>query len=345
MRRTRRKREKYKKKIIVISVFLFLIIMTSGYAAFSTNISLHAKGNIKCHPEIAKDKLLKTLTTVGDGLYKDEYEAGRYVYKGASPNNYIDLNDETYRIVSLESDNTIKVIKEKSIGTMKYDSKNTRYSTNKNDYCNAQNGCNAWANNKTTLDKSGQNISKITDGLNDILLDLPNQDSYLNSYLNNSWYNTLDNQIKEIIDNHIFYIGPLLYDKKIIQSLETDISQEKEYRWNGKIGLINVTDFVKASNNPDCTSVMDHNDATYKCYNDIEYNYLIIKEGFQWQWLLNPYGASNNMHEYVWNVGYDGRIGANPASNSYQVRPTFYIKSNIKLCGNGTLSNPYTIAD
>ena len=74
MRRTRRKREKYKKKIIVISVFLFLIIMTSGYAAFSTNISLHAKGNIKCHPEIAKDKLLKTLTTVGDGLYKDKYE-------------------------------------------------------------------------------------------------------------------------------------------------------------------------------------------------------------------------------------------------------------------------------
>ena len=47
MRRIRRKKEKQKKKIIIISTFLFLIIMTSGYAAFSTNITLHAKGNIK----------------------------------------------------------------------------------------------------------------------------------------------------------------------------------------------------------------------------------------------------------------------------------------------------------
>ncbi len=68
MRRTRRKREKYKKKIIVISVFLFLIIMTSGYAAFSTNISLHAKGNIVQSCNIG-GKTIKTVTE-GDGLYK-----------------------------------------------------------------------------------------------------------------------------------------------------------------------------------------------------------------------------------------------------------------------------------
>lgn len=41
---------------------------------------------------------------------------------------------------------------------------------------------------------------------------------------------------------------------------------------------MNVSDFVKASNNPNCTSVMDHNDATYNCPNDIDYNYLIIKK-------------------------------------------------------------------
>ena len=47
MRKIKRKREKIKKRVIIVSVFLFLIIMTSGYAAFSTNITLHAKGNIK----------------------------------------------------------------------------------------------------------------------------------------------------------------------------------------------------------------------------------------------------------------------------------------------------------
>ena len=35
------------------------------------------------------------------------------IYKGADPNNYIVLSNELYRIISLESDNKIKVIKEK----------------------------------------------------------------------------------------------------------------------------------------------------------------------------------------------------------------------------------------
>ena len=30
--------------------------MTSGYAAFNTNISLHAKGNIKCNPQNIEEK-------------------------------------------------------------------------------------------------------------------------------------------------------------------------------------------------------------------------------------------------------------------------------------------------
>ena len=85
MRRIRRNKEKQKKKIIIISAFLFLIIMTSGYAAFSTNITINAKGNIKCNPKIVKENLLENLTTKGDGLYIDEYEEGRYVYKGVNP--------------------------------------------------------------------------------------------------------------------------------------------------------------------------------------------------------------------------------------------------------------------
>ncbi len=46
MRKIRRKRENQKKRIIIISVFLCLIIMASGYAVFSTNITFYVKGNI-----------------------------------------------------------------------------------------------------------------------------------------------------------------------------------------------------------------------------------------------------------------------------------------------------------
>ena len=65
-----------------------------------------------------------TTTSGGDGLYKDPYETGRYVFKGANPNNYITFNNEQagWRIISLEPDGTIKIMKIASIGSRTYDS-------------------------------------------------------------------------------------------------------------------------------------------------------------------------------------------------------------------------------
>ena len=111
MRKIKRRKEKNKKRIIVISLFLFLIIMTSGYAAFNTNISLHAKGNIKCNPQNIEEKIKKDITTEGDGLYKDEYTEGRFVYRGTNPNNYIEFNNELWRIIAKEQDGTLKIVR------------------------------------------------------------------------------------------------------------------------------------------------------------------------------------------------------------------------------------------
>ena len=38
--------------------------------------------------------------TSGDGIYKDEYESGRCVYRGENPNNYIRFNNEPWRIIA-----------------------------------------------------------------------------------------------------------------------------------------------------------------------------------------------------------------------------------------------------
>ena len=63
------------------------------------------------------------IVTSGDGLYKDEYEEGKYTYKGANPNNYITFNDEEagWRIISINSDGTIKIMKNGSIGDIAWD--------------------------------------------------------------------------------------------------------------------------------------------------------------------------------------------------------------------------------
>ena len=62
----------------------------------------------------------------GYGLYKDEYENGRYVYKGANPNNYIEFdNGEIWRIISKEADGTYKILKNELLPDQTWDSSNS----------------------------------------------------------------------------------------------------------------------------------------------------------------------------------------------------------------------------
>ena len=67
------------------------------------------------------------IVTSGDGLYADEYEEGKYTYKGANPNNYVTFNNEKagWRIISINSDGTIKIMKNTSIGDIAWDTSNS----------------------------------------------------------------------------------------------------------------------------------------------------------------------------------------------------------------------------
>ena len=73
----------------------------------------------------AGDSILENtdVVTSGDGLYKDENE-DRYFYKGKNVKNYVTFNNETagWRIISVEKDGTIKIIRNTSIGDMSWNS-------------------------------------------------------------------------------------------------------------------------------------------------------------------------------------------------------------------------------
>ena len=62
----------------------------------------------------------------GDGLYADSYESGRYFYRGKNPNNYITFNGEKagWRIISIEPDGTIKIMRTANDGNRAWDSSN-----------------------------------------------------------------------------------------------------------------------------------------------------------------------------------------------------------------------------
>ena len=69
---------------------------------------------------------LKALAiTEGDGLYADEYEAGRYFYKGTNPNNYLTFNNEIWRILSVEADGSLKIVRDELLQDTVFDSTNS----------------------------------------------------------------------------------------------------------------------------------------------------------------------------------------------------------------------------
>ena len=120
MKKIRRLRRKKQKKFIIITSLSLLLFLCVGYAAFQTNLNITAKGNIKQRKGY---EILQEIcnTEIGNGLYKDIYEDGRCIYKGSNPDNYIIFNNETWRILSVEADKTIKIIKNESIGNMSWD--------------------------------------------------------------------------------------------------------------------------------------------------------------------------------------------------------------------------------
>ena len=366
----RREKRIKKQNIIILSITFGLIsILTVGYAAFSTNITLTVKGNYT--KIMSVDDLKGTAVTSGDGLYNNG--DGTYTYKGGSPANYLKLGTDTYRIMGIESDNTLKVIKEDSIGEIPWDlgyssnisgvtssssTNGTRYSNVSTDYCyessaSAYYGCKSWGSSSSTLDSSGENVTVMPrEAGSTTLKDLPKYDSYINVYLNGGKYLTPSSSgnsdtyqeitgwieglsYKSLIEEHSFDIGPV---KNLSgQLLSEDVSQAHAYIWKGKVGLMSAIDYVKASTNSACTGVYAYvNNST--CYNNSSSHNYLYKSSYQWT--LSPHSDSRG----VW-FAHSTNLYGSSANYSYGVRPVLYLSSDIKLKGMGdSASSAYTIA-
>ena len=132
--------EKYyiKKNIIGFIVGLILCTGTFVYAAvtFPSNEVTYdntESGLSSTNVKGAIDELYTECTTVpageqiieNAGLEKDEYEC-RYFFTGGNPNNYITFNNEKagWRIISVECDGRIKIMRDSSIGNQRWDTAN-----------------------------------------------------------------------------------------------------------------------------------------------------------------------------------------------------------------------------
>ena len=320
------------------------------------------------------------LAVSGDGLYEAQGEPGRYVYRGSNPNNYINLKENgtnvTYRIISYEPDGTIKVVRDERINTSdisgdEWDESTARNNEN-NTYCSVNantTGCNVWGNQSNTYHNE-QTLTQLNqdfyfyyyEGNQSTNLSIKPQsifgtvtsDSSLNTYLNTTWINTLD--FKDNIEMHSFNVGGVYYtstyvggDKGIIKEKQ----EENSLTWNGKIGLLNITEYVESSTNQNCTSVYSNyfhgKDSAGSFIRDnlpngewpCKMNNFNFKNYRQWS--LSTFSANRNS---AWFLHANGTFtNGNNTSGIIFARPAFYLKSSVRLGGLGTSDEPYYIVE
>ena len=266
---------------------------TTGMSATNVQTAIDELYNT-CFPPTGGDSILDQvdIVTSGDGLYKDEYE-DRYFYRGANPNNYVTFNNEDagWRIISIESDGTIKIMRTASISYQYWNST----------------GSNNWT-----------------------------RPSDINTDLNEDYYNNLTSVAQSQIATKDFSIGSVTYGNN---DLATQITSENSSKWNGKIALVTVSEYIRSnSNKNNCGTYALNLDNYSSCKNTT----WMFNSSMNW-WTLSPYaGSSDNVFRVLSNGSvyyYRVNYGTGAA-----VRPVVYLSSEVKITGgNGSQSNPFTI--
>lgn len=182
-----------------------------------------------------KDHLLEDITTTNSGLYQVGKE---YIYKGDKVNNYINFFGVDYRIIKIDENNNIKLIKAtnqqvSSSWDSKYNIKNNKYS-----------GINSYSDSNI-IDRLNEDYQK-------------------------------DKTLKKDAKNHIIPTD-VCVGKRSINNLSKNITNEcSEKIDNQVITLPSVTDIALASYDENCKNLGDLSCTNYNYLADfIDYSWTV----------------------------------------------------------------------
>ncbi|MBR5370329.1 MAG: InlB B-repeat-containing protein [Bacilli bacterium] len=123
-------------------------------------------------------------------------------------------------------------------------------------------------------------------------------------------------------------------------------------RWQGKVGLIYVSDYAYAtgggntySRNDCLNSYIGESKSINWSSNYVECSnndWLLNKN--EGTWTISP-SSSSSMSMIVFSINNTGNIQSNIAAHHNSIRPTIYLKTNVKFigAGTGTKSNPFVL--
>ena len=245
---------------------------------------------------------------------QQNYEVTDYRYIGANPNNYVTFNNELWRIIGVftvedgngNTEQRIKIVRnEKLSSSMQW----------------ASNNINEWST------------------------------ATLNTYLNGDYYNALDTTSKSMIADTKYYLGGRAFDSTThfgstpdMYAWErgTTVYSGRSISWNGKIALMYPSDYTYTyALGVDNTCYTDG----YKCYSGLggtpTKGWIYNTNSNSYQRLLSP-GSGDSYGAFTLFVL--GNVHYYSSNDSYGVRPSLYLVSNIKIdSGEGTEQSPYSL--
>lgn len=232
--------------------------------------------------------------------------ASQKYFTGENPSNYLIFSGSCFRIVNITEENYVKIVYEGESINNTCSSTNTSGSIDELVFDEAN--TNNW-NNPATLRN---------------LMDIWTKDKNIN------------NVIKKIDTDKVvdatWYVGAITEDtilsvKDLINAERATVSDKNLW-----VGLLNVSDYMKASNNMECLSMNDSKTSNCK-----ENNYLYKTNS---PWLIN---GSDTKKTNAFVIDKTGKIVSENSSKEHAVRPVLYLNRDIVVTGSGRMASPYIV--
>lgn len=323
MKRRKSFKAKMKKGLILSGIFVGAVFMASAYSLLTRTLTISGTANLYSSNMYLWRQLRNNNPS---GFSQSTYNDRKYIFADSSPNNYLSIDNGIWRIVSVESDNTVKIVSLDGVSTA-YDLANNR--TVASTYCeDVTKGCNSLIQRSTLT--NGQIEGAVENN------------STIHSYMA-SIYNLAKSSIKAQIAEHSFNVGPVEIDNST--TLANVITQEEQDSYIGYFGLLSLSDFIYPTTSNLNSTVSSLN---------LDYNWLTNATDTI-KWTGAPvYDSSTN----VWAINYDKTIknvnakttsdtvntGGNDVTYNYVLLPVAYLKSTAKiLSGTGTQADPYVL--
>ena len=284
-----------------------------------------------------------------NGLEKDTTSDANIRYVGANPNNYVEFNGEAWRIIGVFGSN-LKLVRDEILTTYSFDNKTTAQGIDTN-Y-----GTNDWSNSylREFLNDyyyNGKTITCHSDSATSYVAGLTAKHETIIC----PDINKINTIAKSMIQNTTWTLGGTTYktgtppyETYPVNELYTSERGTKVYSKHATIstdyiGLIYPSDYGYASTDASCRQNL-RNGVTYinntwrgtpTCKNN---NWLY--KGV-WYWTISPSPASAL---YVFDVHSDGYLDNDNALYREGVRPSVFLKSDIKIVsGSGTKDDMFKL--